>query len=76
MVEFYAPKGVPEYYPPVSRSFVAVRSELLAAADRAGYGLIELPVFEDTTLYARGVGSPPMWSPRRCTRSPTVVAAR
>ena len=56
MVEFYAPKGVPEYYPPVSRSFVAVRSELLAAADRAGYGLIELPVFEDTTLYARGVG--------------------
>ena len=26
------------------------------AADRAGYGLIELPVFEDTGLYARGVG--------------------
>ena len=29
---------------------------LLRAADRAGYGLIELPVFEDTALYARGVG--------------------
>jgi histidyl-tRNA synthetase len=29
---------------------------LLAAADRAGYGPIELPVFEDTGLFARGVG--------------------
>ncbi len=56
MVEFYAPKGVPDYYPPVSRSFAAVRNTLIAAADRAGYSPIELPVFEDTTLFARGVG--------------------
>src|SRR4029079_8475435 len=36
--------------------FEHVRDTLAAAADRAGYALIELPVFEDTALYARGVG--------------------
>ena len=56
MPDFVAPKGVPEYYPPESRAFAAVRDALLAAADRAAYGLIELPVFEDTALFARGVG--------------------
>ena len=53
---FAAPKGVPEYFPPESAGFEFVRTTLLTAADRAGYGLIELPVFEDTGLYARGVG--------------------
>ena len=53
---FAAPKGVPEYYPPESAGFEHVRNTLQSAADRAGYGLIELPVFEDTGLYARGVG--------------------
>jgi len=53
---FAAPKGVPEYTPPDSAGFEHVRDMLLGAADRAGYGLIELPVFEDTGLYARGVG--------------------
>ena len=53
---FAAPKGVPEYVPPDSAGFAAVRDTLLAAADRAGYGPIELPVFEDTGLFARGVG--------------------
>ncbi len=53
---FAAPKGVPEYVPPGSAGFEHVRDTLTAAADRAGYGLIELPVFEDTALYARGVG--------------------
>ncbi|MBN9097754.1 MULTISPECIES: histidine--tRNA ligase [unclassified Pseudonocardia] len=56
MSTFAAPKGIPEYYPPSSAGFEHVRSTLLTAADRAGYGLIELPVFEDTGLYARGVG--------------------
>ena len=56
MVEFYAPKGVPDWVPPVSRSFSAVRDELIRAADRAGYSPIELPVFEDTALFTRGVG--------------------
>ncbi len=53
---FKAPKGVPDYLPPDSAEFVAVRAGLLDAARRAGYGDIELPIFEDTALFARGVG--------------------
>lgn len=56
MTEFVAPKGVPDYIPPDSAQFVAVRDGLLSAARRAGYGHIELPIFEDTALFARGVG--------------------
>lgn len=56
MSEFQAPKGVPDYLPPESAQFVAVRDGLLATARRAGYGDVELPVFEDTALFARGVG--------------------
>jgi histidyl-tRNA synthetase len=53
---FSAPKGVPDYVPPDSAQFVAVRDGLLNAARRAGYSDIELPIFEDTALFARGVG--------------------
>ncbi|CAL9560441.1 Histidine--tRNA ligase [Actinosynnema sp. ALI-1.44] len=53
---FSAPKGVPDYFPPVSATFAAVRDTLLDSARLAGYGYIELPVFEDTALFARGVG--------------------
>ena len=53
---FAAPKGIPEYTPPDSAAFAHVRDTLIGAAGRAGYGLLELPVFEDTGLYARGVG--------------------
>jgi histidyl-tRNA synthetase len=56
VTEFHAPKGVPDYLPPQSAQFVAVRDGLLQAARRAGYGDVELPVFEDTALFARGVG--------------------
>src|SRR6195952_5500802 len=51
-----ARQGVPEYYPPESAEFLAVRNGLSAPARRAGYGYIELPVFEDTALFVRGVG--------------------
>lgn len=51
-----APKGVPEYLPPESAAFLAVREALAAPALRAGYGFVELPVFEDTALFVRGVG--------------------
>jgi histidyl-tRNA synthetase len=54
--EFQAPKGVPDYLPPDSALFVAVRDGLIGAARNAGYGHVELPVFEDTALFARGVG--------------------
>ncbi|WP_068276354.1 histidine--tRNA ligase [Aldersonia kunmingensis] len=53
---FAAPKGVPDYLPPDSAGFVAVRDALTRAARLAGYGHIELPIFEDTGLFARGVG--------------------
>lgn len=51
-----APKGVREYLPPESRGFEWVRTQLIAPAKLAGYQLMELPVFEDTTLFNRGVG--------------------
>jgi len=51
-----APKGVSEYAPPRSSSFEFVRESLIAPARLAGYQLIELPVFEDTDLFKRGVG--------------------
>ena len=51
-----APKGVREYLPPESRGFEWVRNQLIAPAKLAGYQLMELPVFEDTSLFNRGVG--------------------
>ncbi len=51
-----APKGVPDYVPPVSPVFLAVRDTFIHQAHLAGFQHIELPVFEDTTLFARGVG--------------------
>ncbi|MCK0518619.1 histidine--tRNA ligase [Williamsia sp. DF01-3] len=53
---FQAPRGVPDYVPPSSAQFVAVRDALTRAARLAGYSHIELPIFEDTALFARGVG--------------------
>lgn len=51
-----APKGVPEYIAPESAEFLAVREALSKPAKLAGFGYIELPIYEDTTLYVRGVG--------------------
>ena len=56
MSKFQAPKGVSEYFPPNSSRFDFVRGRLIASAQLAGYQLIELPVFEDTDLFKRGVG--------------------
>ena len=56
MSKFQAPKGVSEYFPPHSASFEFVRDQLLRSAKLAGYELIELPVFEDTEVFTRGVG--------------------
>jgi histidyl-tRNA synthetase len=56
VTQFQAPKGVPDYLPPESAEFVAVRDGLLNAARVAGYADAELPIFEDTALFARGVG--------------------
>ncbi len=56
MAKFQAPKGVSEYVPDRSSHFDYVRSTLIESAVVAGYQLVELPVFEDTELFARGVG--------------------
>jgi histidyl-tRNA synthetase len=56
MSAFSAPKGIPEYFPPLSAAFLTARNTLLRSVELAGYGYIELPLFEDTTLFARGVG--------------------
>jgi histidyl-tRNA synthetase len=54
--KFQAPKGVSEYFPPNSEQFEFVRDHLINSAKLAGYSLIELPVFEDTEVFTRGVG--------------------
>jgi len=56
MRELQAPKGVSEYFPPRSQYFELVREILIDSARTAGYSLMELPVFEDTELFKRGVG--------------------
>ncbi len=56
MSKFQAPKGVSEYFPERSRHFEFVRETLIQSARVSGYELMELPVFEDTELFARGVG--------------------
>ncbi len=56
MRELQAPKGVSEYFPPRSQYFEFVRETLINSAKISGYQLMELPVFEDTELFKRGVG--------------------
>lgn len=53
---FRAPKGVAEYTGAQAAAFDDVREALADAARRAGYGFLELPIFEDTALFVRGVG--------------------
>ena len=55
--KFAAPKGVSEYLPPKSNVFDRIIQTLKIPALAAGYELIELPIFEDTELFTRGVGS-------------------
>ena len=55
--KFAAPKGVSEYLPPKSNVFDRIIQTLKVPALAAGYELIELPIFEDTDLFTRGVGA-------------------
>lgn len=55
--KFAAPKGVSEYLPPKSNVFDRIIQTLKIPALAAGYELIELPIFEDTELFTRGVGA-------------------
>lgn len=51
-----APKGAPDYFPPQSAAFYKVRQTMVEQAHLSGFQHIELPIFEDTALFARGVG--------------------
>ena len=51
-----APKGVSEYFPPRSSHFEWIREQLIAPAKLAGFQMMELPIFEETSLFSRGVG--------------------
>ncbi|GAA3238075.1 histidine--tRNA ligase [Nonomuraea helvata] len=55
-MSFQAPKGVKEYVPPQASTFYAIRGAFAETARRAGYAYLETAVFEDTQLFARGVG--------------------
>src|SRR5580692_5177245 len=53
---FQAPKGVSEYVPPRSALFADAREAFAESARRACYASVETAVFEDTSLFVRGVG--------------------
>lgn len=53
---FRAPRGTFDLVPPRGEAMLAVRDALAAPLRTAGYGYVETPTFEDTTLFARGVG--------------------
>ena len=53
---FEAPKGTFDQLPPASGSRAEVERIMLEQARLAGYEPIETPIFEDTAVFARGVG--------------------
>jgi histidyl-tRNA synthetase len=53
---FKAPRGTFDVLPSDSVARARVYSAAALAFERAGYGRIETPVFEETELFARGVG--------------------
>src|SRR5215208_7707572 len=53
---FQAPRGTYDIQPPESALRVSLYMAAAAAFERAGYGRLETPAFEDTELFARGVG--------------------
>lgn len=56
MAGFQAPKGTFDILPEQEAARALVLERTAAALGAAGYGRIETPVFEDTALFARGVG--------------------
>lgn len=53
---FQAPRGVPDYLPPRSAGFLAVRDAVALQAELAGYEYVELPIFENIEVFTRGIG--------------------
>jgi histidyl-tRNA synthetase len=55
-MNFQAPKGVSEYLPPRGALFDEAREAFAESGRRACYGHVETAVFEETSLFVRGVG--------------------
>jgi histidyl-tRNA synthetase len=53
---FEAPKGTFDYLPPLGDIRARVELTMLEQARLAGYQRMETPIFEETALFARGVG--------------------
>lgn len=56
MTKYRAPKGTYDVLPPDSTWWRNARSVFDSLAERFGYGTILIPTFEDTNVFARGVG--------------------
>src|SRR4051812_8451163 len=54
--KFQAPRGTFDVLPAAAAARARAEDAAQAILTRAGYGQIETPVFEDTELFARGVG--------------------
>ena len=54
--EFKAPRGTSDLLPGPSEGHRLVEATFEGIVRSAGFGLIETPIFEDTTLFERGVG--------------------
>src|SRR5215212_380769 len=54
---FQAPRGTADLLPADAAARARVEATARELLERAGYGHIETPVFEDTELFARGVGA-------------------
>src|SRR3954454_6575235 len=53
---FQAPRGTADALPVDAAARARIERVARELLERAGYALIETPVFEDTELFARGVG--------------------
>src|SRR5438874_2890910 len=54
---FQAPKGTFDVLPGEAASRARIEAIARELFERAGYGRIETPTFEDTELFARGIGA-------------------
>ncbi|MGZ4240973.1 MAG: histidine--tRNA ligase [Actinomycetota bacterium] len=50
------PRGTQDFLPPASERFAAIEQLGAEIFERAGYGRVVSPMFEDTDLFVRGVG--------------------
>jgi histidyl-tRNA synthetase len=53
---FQAPRGTADVLPPEAAARARIERAARSLLERAGYARVETPIFEDTELFARGVG--------------------